>query len=44
MSEILAGDPQLVQEIQFDLKRFDEEQRKVVNTPTDITPHAMMVT
>lgn len=44
VGEILAGDPQLAKEIQFDLKRFDEEQRRVVQTPpTTATPHAMMV-
>lgn len=44
VGEILAGDPQLVQEIQFDLKRFDEEQRRAVQTPPiSVTPHTMMV-
>ena len=44
VGEILAGDPQLVQEIQFDLKRFDEEQRRTIQTPPiSVTPHTMMV-
>lgn len=44
VAEILAGDSQLAQEIQFDLKRFDEEQRRAVQTPAaSATPHAMMV-
>ena len=44
MDELLAADTQLAQEIQFDLKRFDEEQRRAVQTPpTSVTPHALMV-
>ena len=43
VGEILAGDPQLVQEIQFDLKRFDEEQKRAVQSPAVTSPHGMMV-
>lgn len=46
ISDILSCDKQLADEIEFDLKRFDEEQRKiakVIQTPAVATPHAQMV-
>ncbi len=45
MDEVLAGDPQLAEEITFDLKRFDEEQKKVAAqaTPIVTTPQSLMV-
>ena len=45
VSEILAADRQLAQEIEFDLKRFEEEQKKIAQpqTPLTATPHAQMV-
>ena len=45
VSEILAADRQLAQEIEFDLKRFEEEQKKIAKpqTPLTATPHAQMV-
>ena len=45
-SEILAADKQLAEEIEFDLKRVEEEQKKAsraVHTPLAATPHAQMV-
>ena len=45
-AEILAADKQLAEEIEFDLKRMEEEQRKAaraVHTPLPDTPHAQMV-
>ena len=44
--EILAADKQLAEEIEFDLKRVEEEQRRAArapNTPLPDTPHAQMV-
>ena len=42
---MLAADRQLAEEIKFDLKRFEEEQKKaaVAQTPLAVTPHAQMV-
>ena len=45
-TEILAADKQLAEEIQFDLKRVEEEQKKAAraaHTPLAATPHAQMV-
>ena len=44
-SEIMAADRQLAEEIEFDLKRFEEEQKKIAKpqTPLSATPHAQMV-
>ena len=44
-TEILAADKQLAEEIQFDLKRVEEEQKKAVraaHTPLAATPHAQI--
>ena len=44
--EILAADKQLAEEIKFDLKRVEEEQRRAArapNTPLPDTPHAQIV-
>ncbi len=44
--EILAADPQLVEEIKFDLKRFEEEQKRAAKPATPIgviTPHGQMI-
>ena len=46
LSEILAADKQLAEEIEFDLKRVEEEQKKAnraPHTPLAATPHAQMV-
>ena len=45
VSEILAADRQLAEEIEFDLKRFEEERKKITQpeTPLSATPHAQMV-
>jgi condensin-2 complex subunit D3 len=46
ITEILAVDKQLAEEIEFDLKRVEEEQRRAArapNTPLPDTPHAQMV-
>ena len=47
-TEILAADKQLAEEIEFDLKRMEEEQKKAaaaraVYTPLPDTPHAQLV-
>ena len=44
-AEIMAADRQLAEEIEFDLKRFEEEQKKIAKpqTPLSATPHAQMV-
>ena len=46
-SEILTGDPQLAEEIQFDLRKFDEEQKRLLTekpqTPNMDTPLGQMV-
>ena len=45
-AEILAADKQLSEEVVFDLKRVEEEQKKAVKaaqTPLATTPHAQMV-
>ena len=44
-SEIMAADRQLAEEIEFDLKRFEEEQKRIAKpqTPLSATPHAQMV-
>lgn len=45
-TEILVADKQLAEEIQFDLKRVEEEQKKAAraaHTPLAVTPHAQMV-
>ena len=41
VGEVLAGDPQLAEEITFDLKRFDEEQKRaaVPTLPTSTHVH-----
>ena len=44
INEVLACDKQLAEEIEFDLKRFEEEQRRIAKTPAVVTPHAQMVT
>ena len=44
--DILASDKQLAEEIEFDLRRFEEEQQKAVakgQTPAVITPHTRVV-
>ena len=44
--DILAGDKQLAEEIEFDLRRFEEEQKKAAakgQTPAVITPHTKVV-
>lgn len=47
LSDILATDPQLAEEIQFDLRRFEEEQKRLQDqcqpTGTTATPLAQMV-
>lgn len=50
MGEILVADKQLAEEIEFDLKKLDEEQKKAaaakaaaIDTQQVITPHAQMV-
>ena len=45
VSDIMAADKQLAEEIEFDLKRFEEEQKKIAKpqTPLSATPHAQMV-
>ena len=46
VTELLAADRQLAEEIKFDLKRVEEEQKKAaraVHTPLPDTPHAQMV-
>ena len=46
VSDILASDRQLAEEIEFDLKRYEEDQKKLAReqTPTlSVTPHAQMV-
>jgi len=45
IDEILAADRQLAEEIEFDLKRFEEERKKITQpeTPLSATPHAQMV-
>ena len=47
LSDILATDPQLAEEIQFDLRRFEEEQKRLQDqcrpTGTAATPLAQMV-
>ena len=44
-TDVLVADRQLAEEIKFDLKRFEEEQRLagVQRTPAVLTPHAQMV-
>ena len=46
-AEILTGDPQLAEEIQFDLRKFDEEQKRLLTekpqTPNTDTPLGQMV-
>ena len=45
-AEILTADKQLAEEIAFDLKRVEEEQKKAAKaaqTPLAATPHAQMV-
>ena len=45
-AEILAADKQLAEEIAFDLKRVEGEQKKATKaaqTPLAATPHAQMV-
>jgi len=42
----LASDKQLAEEIEFDLRRFEEEQQKAVakgQAPTVIIPHTRVV-
>ena len=44
--DILASDKQLAEEIEFDLRRFEEEQKKAAakgQTPAVITPHTKVV-
>jgi len=44
--DILASDRQLAEEIEFDLRRFEEEQKKAAakgQTPAVITPHTKVV-
>ena len=44
--DILASDKQLAEEIEFDLRRFEEEQQKAVakgQAPAVITPHTRVV-
>jgi len=44
--DILASDKQLAEEIEFDLRRFEEEQKKAATkgqTPAVITPHTKVV-
>ena len=46
MSDILTTDKQLAEEIEFDLRRLDDEQKRVaktVQTPLAVTPHAQLV-
>ena len=50
VGEILVADKQLAEEIEFDLKMLEEEQKKAaaakaatVSTPQAATPHAQMV-
>ena len=52
VGEILVADKQLAEEIEFDLKKLEEEQKKAaaakaataaVSTPQAATPHAQMV-
>lgn len=47
IKEILTGDPQLAEEIQFDLRKFDEEQKRLLTekpqTPNTDTPLGQMV-
>ncbi|XP_065903031.1 condensin-2 complex subunit D3-L-like isoform X3 [Dysidea avara] len=46
VADILAGDKQLAEEIEFDLRRFEEEQKKAAakgQTPAVITPHTKVV-
>lgn len=45
-TEILAADPQLAEEIKFDLRRFEEEQKRAAKPATPvgvITPHGQMI-
>ena len=44
--DILASDKQLAEEIEFDLRRFEEEQHKAAakgQTPAVIRPHTRVV-
>lgn len=45
INDVLVADRQLAEEIKFDLKRFEEEQRLagVQRTPAVLTPHAQMI-
>jgi condensin-2 complex subunit D3 len=44
ISDVMASDPQLAEEIKFDLKKFEEDQLKMVQrTPAALTPHGQMI-